>query len=55
MYARACRSWYGRRAPHIVRTTIAQLQRNGDLDGVDAWSEVARQLSRMNDLGAERR
>jgi hypothetical protein len=29
MYARACRAWYGRRAPRIVRNKIAQLQRKG--------------------------
>jgi hypothetical protein len=49
MYARACRAWYGGRAPAIVRNKIAELQRNGDRDGVDAWAEVARQLSRLND------
>jgi hypothetical protein len=49
MYARACRAWYGRRAPRIVQNKIAQLQQSGDRDGVEAWSEVARQLSRMND------
>jgi hypothetical protein len=48
MYARACRVWYGRRAPGVVRNKIAELQRNGDRDGVDAWVEVARQLSRLN-------
>jgi hypothetical protein len=49
MYARACRAWYGRRAPRVVQAKIAQLRRNGDHEGVEAWSEVARQLSRMND------
>jgi hypothetical protein len=55
MYAGACRAWYGRGAPRIVRTKIAQLHRKGDHDGVNAWSEVAKQLSRMNDPDADRR
>jgi hypothetical protein len=55
MYARACRAWYGRRAPRIVRNKIAQLQSKGDHGGVDAWSEAAKQLSRMDDMDAGRR
>jgi hypothetical protein len=55
MYARACRAWYGGRASRIVRNKIAQLHRKGDHDGVEAWSEVAKQLARMKDLDAERR
>jgi hypothetical protein len=47
MYARACRAWYGARAPGIVRKKIKQLERQGDLSGAHAWSEVARQLSRI--------
>jgi len=53
MYARACRAWYGRRAPKIVRAKVQELQRKGDRDGVEAWSEVARQLSRMPNLDAD--
>jgi hypothetical protein len=45
MYARARRAWYRPRAPKIVRTKIQELQRKGDRDGVEAWLEVARQLS----------
>ena len=57
MYARACRAWYGRHAPRIVQSKIQQLQRRGDSDGVEAWSEVARQLSQMRaaEFDAERR
>jgi hypothetical protein len=57
MYARACRAWYGRRAPGIVQSKIQQLRRRGDIDGVQAWSEVAHQLSQMKagDFDAERR
>jgi hypothetical protein len=47
MYARACRAWYGPRAPGIVREKIRQLQQQGDLGGVRAWSAVARQLARV--------
>ena len=44
MYARACRAWYGPRAPRIVKSKIEELRRAGDLDGVKAWSQVADQL-----------
>jgi hypothetical protein len=44
MYARACRAWYGRRAPRIVKDRIEELRRAGDDDGVRAWSQVAHQL-----------
>jgi hypothetical protein len=47
MYARACRAWYGARAQGIVRKKIKQLERQGDFDGVHAWTAVARQLSRI--------
>jgi hypothetical protein len=26
MYARACRAWYGRRAPRVIKETINQLR-----------------------------
>jgi hypothetical protein len=57
IYARACRAWYGRRAHGIVRKKVKQLERWGDLEGVHAWSEVARQLSRMpvSEFDRERR
>jgi hypothetical protein len=44
MYARACRAWYGARAPRIVRSKIEELRRTGDDEGVRAWSQVADQL-----------
>ena len=57
MYARACRAWYGPRAQGIVREKIRQLQQQGDLGGVRAWSAVARQLARVpaSKLERERR
>jgi hypothetical protein len=36
MYARACRAWYGMRAPRIVKKRIEELRRAGDLGGVAA-------------------
>jgi hypothetical protein len=47
MYARACRAWYGPRAPRIVRSKIEELRRAGDQDGVRAWSQVADQLLQL--------
>jgi hypothetical protein len=47
MYARACKAWYGHRAKRIVRKRIKELQQHGDLDGVEAWTEVGRQLSQI--------
>jgi hypothetical protein len=45
IYARACRAWYGKRAPRIVKKRIEELRRSGDLGGVEAWTEVADKLS----------
>jgi hypothetical protein len=47
MYARACRAWYGRRAPRIVKDKIEELRRAGDHHGVRAWSQVAHQLEQL--------
>jgi hypothetical protein len=47
MYARACKAWYGPRANEIVRKKIRQLERQGDSDGVVAWTAVATELSRL--------
>ena len=47
MYARACRAWYGRRAPRIVKDRIEELRRAGDQGGVRAWSQVADQLEQL--------
>ena len=47
MYARACRAWYGRRAPRIVKDRIEELRRAGDQGGVSAWSQVADQLEQL--------
>jgi hypothetical protein len=44
MYARACRAWYGRRAPRVVKETINQLRANNDESGVRIWSLVAETL-----------
>jgi hypothetical protein len=45
IYARACRAWYGKRAPRIVKKRIEELRRCGDLGGVEAWTQVADKLS----------
>src|SRR6516162_3476678 len=47
MYARACRAWYGVRAPRIVKDRIEELRRAGDHSGVKAWSQVAHQLAQL--------
>jgi hypothetical protein len=47
IYARACRAWYGKRAPRIVKTRIEELRRAGDVKGVEAWTQVADKLSRL--------
>jgi hypothetical protein len=44
MYARACRAWYGRRAPRVVKDTIRQLHAKNDAAGVRMWSLVAEEL-----------
>jgi hypothetical protein len=45
IYARACRAWYGKRAPRIVKKRIEELRRAGDAGGVEAWMQVADKLS----------
>jgi hypothetical protein len=40
MYARACRAWYGRRAPRVVKDTIKQLRAKNDEAGARMWSLV---------------
>jgi hypothetical protein len=47
IYARACRAWYGKRAPGVVKRRIKELQRAGDAEGVEVWSKVAQQLSQL--------
>jgi hypothetical protein len=47
MYARACRAWYGQRAPRIIKDTIKQLHAANDEFGVRIWTLVAEQLPRV--------
>jgi hypothetical protein len=47
MYARACRAWYGRRAPHVIKDTIKQLRAANDVSGVRMWTLVAEELPRV--------
>jgi hypothetical protein len=47
IYARACRAWYGKRAPRVVKERIEELRRTGDIKGVAAWSQVANKLSQL--------
>jgi hypothetical protein len=53
IYARACRAWYGGRAPRIVNVNkrIEELRRAGDLEGVEAWRLVAEKLSLLQRRG----
>jgi hypothetical protein len=44
MYARACRAWYGRRAPKVVRDTIKRLRASNDEPGVRMWMLIAEAL-----------
>jgi hypothetical protein len=48
IYARACRAWYGKRAPLVVRRRIEELRQAGDVDGVTAWTQVASELSQLH-------
>jgi hypothetical protein len=45
IYARACRAWYGKRAPRVVKKRIEELKRAGDAKGVEAWTQVADKLT----------
>jgi hypothetical protein len=47
MYARACRAWYGRRAPHVIKDAIKQLRAAHDVSGVRVWTLVAEELPRV--------
>ena len=47
IYARACRAWYGKRAPRIVKKRIEELKRAGDAKGVEAWTQVADKLTAL--------
>jgi hypothetical protein len=47
MYARACRAWYGPRAPRVVKDTIKQLRAANDEAGVRMWTLVGEQLLRV--------
>jgi hypothetical protein len=44
MYARACRAWYGRRAPRVVKDTIKRLRAANDESGVRMWTLIAEAL-----------
>jgi hypothetical protein len=52
IYARACRAWYGGRAPRIVKKRIEELRRAGDVEGVEAWRLVAEKLSLLQPQGS---
>jgi hypothetical protein len=40
MYARACRAWYGRRAPKVVNDTLKRLRAANDESGVRMWTLI---------------
>jgi hypothetical protein len=44
IYARACRAWYGQRAPQVVKKRMRELERRGDAGGAAAWAKVAAAL-----------
>jgi hypothetical protein len=44
MYARACRAWYGRGAPRVIKETIKQLRTKNDEAGVRMRTLVGEQL-----------
>jgi hypothetical protein len=44
MYARACRAWYGRRAPRVIKETIEQLRAKNGESSVRIWTLVAEAL-----------
>jgi len=41
MYARACRTWYGKRAAMVILRSAAQCRQRGDLEGETVWRRVA--------------
>jgi hypothetical protein len=47
MYARACRAWYGQRAPRVIKDTIKRLRAANDESGVRMWTLVDEQLPRV--------
>jgi hypothetical protein len=51
MYARACRAWYGRRAARVAMRQAEHLKRRGDISGVDAWTKVATEVTRLQSSG----
>jgi hypothetical protein len=44
MYAGACRAWYGRRAPKVVKDTLKRLRAANDQSGVRMWTLIAEAL-----------
>src|ERR1700719_1504516 len=40
IYARACRVWYGKLAPRVVKDRLRELARRGDTSGVAAWTRA---------------
>jgi hypothetical protein len=47
IYARMCHARYGRRAAHIVKDKVREMQKRGDASGIDAWTKVAGQLAKV--------
>jgi hypothetical protein len=44
MYARACKAWYGGRAPRVIKETIRHLRAKYDESGVRIWTLIAEAL-----------
>jgi len=49
MYARACRTWYGKRAATVILRTAAQCRRRGDLEGETVWRRVAETIPTLGE------
>lgn len=48
IYAKACRSWYGRRAKDVVLKRSLELHQAGDPDGCEVWQRVAAEIDRLS-------
>jgi hypothetical protein len=45
MYADACCAWYGGRARKVALRRAQELRRQGDLEGVKVWEQLASELA----------
>ena len=45
MYAKACHTWYGVRAPQVALGRAQELRAQGDWEGVKVWEQLAAELA----------